>query len=72
MIEKGDIYYTDLSPVCGEEVGGIRPCRIVEVFSEKLVRVIPRIMDTQSPSGWRFANEHARTIDTKRLKEKIG
>lgn len=30
MIQRGDIYYADLSPVIGSEQGGIRPVLIVQ------------------------------------------
>lgn len=30
MIQRGDIYYADLSPVTGSEQGGIRPVLIVQ------------------------------------------
>ena len=30
MIERGDIYYADLSPVVGSEQGGIRPVLVVQ------------------------------------------
>ena len=28
-MKVGDIYFADLSPVVGNEVGGIRPCNIL-------------------------------------------
>ena len=68
-MKKGDIYYVDLSPVVGNELGGVRMCQIVEVYAEEnLVRVIPMIRDPKT-NFYVFREMHERTISTKRLKE---
>lgn len=70
-MKKGDIYYVDLSPVVGNELGGVRMCQIVEVYAEEnLVRVIPMTIDPKTNS-YVFREIHERTVSTKRLKEFI-
>ena len=69
-MKKGDIYYVDLSPVVGNELGGIRPCKIIKVYYDDLVRVQPKVMNTITMK-YEFSEMHERTISTKRLKEKI-
>lgn len=68
-MKKGDIYYVDLSPVVGNEIGGVRMCQIIEVYAEEnLVRVRPMAIDLKSNSRV-FQKIHERTISTKRIKE---
>jgi hypothetical protein len=68
-MKKGDIYFVDLSPVVGNEVGGIRMCQIIEVYSEEdLVRVRPKVRHPKTNS-YVFREVHERTVSTKRLKE---
>ena len=68
-MKKGDIYYVDLSPVVGNEVGGIRMCQIIEVYAEEdLVRIRPMTRDLTTNCGV-FAKIHERVISTKRIKE---
>lgn len=62
-INVGDVYYADLSPCIGEEIGGIRPVIIEEVISGDLVTVC----FTSSYSKY----TQVRTIDVSRLKEAI-
>lgn len=70
-MKKGDIYYVDLSPVVGNELGGVRMCQIVEVYvEENLVRVIPMTRNPKTNS-YVFREIHERTVSTKRLKEFI-
>lgn len=70
-MKKGDIYYVDLSPAVGNELGGVRMCQIVEVYAEEnLVRVIPMARDPRTNS-YVFREIHERTVSTKRLKEFI-
>ena len=65
----GDIYYVDLSPVVGNEIGGIRMCQIVEVYAEEnLVRVRP-IARHPKTNSCVFREMHDRTVSTKRIKE---
>ena len=64
-MERNEVYWVDLSPFVGAEMGGIRRCKIDKVYSEKLIRVIPfSILDN------RYHREHSRTIDVKRLRGK--
>ena len=56
-IRRGDIYYADLSPVVGSEQGGIRPVHAdTSGLSKDSVVLL----------------EQVRTIDKRRLKEKMG
>ena len=69
VMKKGDIYYVDLSPVVGNEVGGLRMCQIIEVYAEEnLVRVRPMAMHLKTGS-FVFSKIHERTISTRRIKE---
>ena len=68
-MKKGDICYVDLSPVVGNEIGGLRMCQIVDIYAEEnLVRVIPMVRDPKTNS-YVFREIHERTVSTKRLKE---
>ena len=68
-MKKGDIYYVDLSPVVGNEIGGLRMCQIIEVYAEEnLVRVRPMVRHPKTNSGV-FREMHDRTVSTKRIKE---
>lgn len=69
-MKKGDIYYVDLSPVVGNEIGGLRMCQIVEVYTkENLVRVRPIMAIDLQTNSFVFSKIHERTISTKRIKE---
>lgn len=68
-MKKGDIYYVDLSPVVGNEIGGLRMCQIIEVYAEEnLVRVRPMTINLKTNS-YVFKEIHDRTVSTKRIKE---
>ena len=68
-MQKGDIYYVDLSPTVGNEIGGLRMCQIVDVYAEEnLVRVRPMTIHPETNS-YVFREIHDRTISIKRLKE---
>ena len=69
-MKVGDVYFADLSPCVYNEIGGIRPCKIIEVYYGDLVRVQPKVMNTITME-YEFSEMHERTISTKRLKEKI-
>lgn len=70
-MKVGDIYFADLSPVVGNEIGGIRPCKIVKVYSYyDLVRVQPKVMNNIT-MDYEFSEMHEKTISIKRLKGKI-
>ena len=84
-VKRGDIYYADLSPVVGSEQGGIRPVLIVQNdvgnrFSPTVIAaaITSQKYKTNLPTH-RRANadsivllEQVRTLDKKRLKEKMG
>lgn len=68
-MKKGDIYYVDLSPAIGNELGGMRMCQIIEVYvKENLVRVIPMTRNPKTNS-YVFRETHERTVSIERLKE---
>lgn len=68
-MKVGDIYFADLSPCIYNEIGGIRPCKIIKIYSYyDLVRVQPRVMN-KITMEYEFSEMHERTISTKRLKE---
>ena len=90
-IQRGDIYYADLSPVVGSEQGGLRPVLIVQndvgnKYSPTVIAaaITSQISKTKLPthigvtSGCGLSKdsvillEQVRTIDKRRLKEKIG
>ena len=92
MIERGDIYYADLSPVVGSEQGGVRPVLIIQndVGNRYSPTVIATAITSQvnkakmpthieiGAGGFGLSRdsvvlaEQIRTIDKRRLKEKIG
>ena len=70
-IRRGDIYYADLSPVVGSEQGGIRPVLIVQ--NNVGNRFSPLHADSSGLAKDSVVLlEQVRTIDKKRLKEKMG
>ena len=83
-IRRGDIYYADLSPVVGSEQGGIRPVLIVQNnvgnrFSPTVIAaaILPTHIPLHADSSGLAKDsvvllEQVRTIDKKRLKEKMG
>ena len=87
-IRRGDIYYADLSPVVGSEQGGIRPVLIVQnnvgnrfsptviaaaITSQQSKANLPTHIPLHADSsGLVVLLEQVRTIDKKRLKEKMG
>lgn len=90
MIQRGDIFYADLSPVIGSEQGGYRPVVIVQnnkgnkhsttvivaPISSKLTKnPLPThvvIEDVGLEKKSMILLEQLRTIDKKRIKEKVG
>ena len=70
-MNKGDICYVDLSPVVGNEIGGMRMCQIVEVYTEEnLVKVRPMAIHPKT-NAYVFREIHERTVSTERIKEFI-
>ena len=90
-VNRGDIYYADLSPVVGSEQGGVRPVLVVQndVGNKYSPTVIIAAITSQlskaklpthielSKDKYSLAKdsvillEHIRTLDKRRLKEKI-
>jgi len=91
-IQRGDIFYADLSPVVGSEQGGVRPVLIVQndvgnkysptviaaaITSQMEKAKLPTHINIQGDGCGLAKNsvvllEQVRTIDKKRLKEKMG
>ena len=93
VIKRGDIYYTDLSPVVGTEIGGLRPVvvlsndKINSSASTVVVAAITSKMIKPNSLFVKFSGENIglakelggvilleqiRTLDKRRIKEKIG
>ncbi|MGE5614787.1 MAG: type II toxin-antitoxin system PemK/MazF family toxin [Bacillota bacterium] len=92
IIKRGDIFYTDLSPVIGSEQGGVRPVLIVQndignKYSPTVIAaaITSQINKAKLPTHIEISAqdyglqkdsvillEQIRTIDKKRLREKIG
>ena len=71
MVKRGDLYYADLSPVVGSEQGGVRPVLIVQNnVGNKYSPTI--IAEYGLPKNSVVLLEQIRTLDKRRLKEKIG
>ncbi|MCL2848031.1 MAG: type II toxin-antitoxin system PemK/MazF family toxin [Firmicutes bacterium] len=91
-IQRGDIYYADLSPVVGSEQGGIRPVLIIQnntgnKYSPTIIAaaITSQLSKARLPTHVELpkANfglpkdsvillEQLRTLDKKRLQEKLG
>ena len=85
-VKRGDIYYADLSPVVGSEQGGTRPVLIIQndvgnKFSPTVIAAakskLPTHIDVYAEHYGLSRDsvillEQIRTIDKKRLKEKMG
>ena len=91
QVNRGDIFYAELSPVVGSEQGGLRPVLIIQNdvgnrYSPTVIAaaITSQISKTRLPthigvtSGCGLSKdsvillEQVRTIDKRRLKEKIG
>ena len=92
IVERGDIYYADLSPVVGSEQGGIRPVLVIQndignKYSPTVIAaaITSQINKAKMPTHIELAAkdyglnkdsvillEQIRTIDKRRLREKIG
>ena len=91
-MKRGDIYYADLSPVVGSELGGIRPVLVIQndignKYSPTVIAaaITSQINKAKMPTHIELAAkdyglnkdsvillEQIRTIDKRRLREKIG
>ena len=85
IIRRGDIFYADLRPVVGSEQGGIRPVLIIQndvgnkhsptvicaaITSKMNKAKLPTHVEIDSSSSV-ILLEQLRTIDKRRLKDKI-
>ena len=87
IIKRGDIYYADLRPVIGSEQGGVRPVLIIQndtgnrhsptaITSRMNKAKLPTHVELDAEKYRLVKNsvvllEQVRTIDKKRLKEKV-
>lgn len=67
-MNKGDLWWCDLSPTVGSEAAGLKLCEILKIFENDLVCVVPYF--TISKNIYKPMKQHQRTISIKRLKEK--
>lgn len=58
-------WFVDLSPVVGEEMGGIRKCLVLKKFSDQLIQIAPYSAYDEEPMF-----EHTRSVDVIRFKER--
>ena len=90
IINRGDIYYADLSPVVGSEQGGVRPVVIIQndignkhapttiiapITSQTHKKPLPThiaFCGCGLPKDSIILAEQIRTIDKRRLKDKMG
>ena len=70
-IKRGEIYYTDLSPVIGSEQKGVRPVLILQNEKAALPTHVPIKAEGLRKKSTVLL-EQIRTIDKKRLIEYIG
>lgn len=91
-VNRGDIYYADLSPVVGSEQGGVRPVLVVQndvgnKYSPTVIiaAITSQLSKAKLPTHIELNKdkynltkdsvvllEQIRTLDKRRLKEKIG
>lgn len=90
-INRGDIYYADLSPVVGSEQGGVRPVLVIQndvgnkysptviiaaITSQLMKAKLPTHIELNKdkynlPKDSVVLLEQIRTLDKRRLKEKL-
>ena len=58
-------WFVDLSPVVGEELGGIRKCLVLDKFGDRLIQIAPYSAYDDEPMF-----EHTRSVDISRFKER--
>lgn len=91
-INRGDIFYADLSPVVGSEQGGVRPVLVVQndvgnKYSPTVIiaAITSRLSKAKLPTHIELSRdvfqlpkdsvvllEQIRTLDKRRLQEKLG
>lgn len=92
IVQRGDLFYADLSPVVGSEQGGVRPVVVIQnnignkysptiivsaITSQMNKAKLPTHVQVKGkeyglPKDSVVLLEQIRTIDKKRLREKIG
>ena len=77
IVKRGDIYYADLSPVVGSEQGGIRPVLVIQndignKYSPTVIAAAITSQINKAKMPTHIELEQIRTIDKRRLREKIG
>ena len=92
IVNRGELYYADLSPVVGSEQGGLRPVLIIQndignKYSPTVIiaAITSQISKAKLPTHIELEKnkynlakdsivllEQLRTLDKRRLKEKIG
>jgi len=86
MVNRGDVYWVELDPAVGTEIRKTRPCLIIS--PDDMNGVLPRVIiapitSKGQPLGCRpevifkgkksrILLDQVRTVDKKRLKEKMG
>lgn len=68
-IKIGSIYYANLSPVAGSEVGGLRAVKVVAKRGD-LVQIIPLTWNDPARNA-EFDEFQRRAIDTSRIRHEI-
>ena len=78
VIKRGDVYYADLRPVVGSEQGGVRPVLIIQndIGNRHSPTVICAAIEIEASAYGIVRDsvillEQLRTIDKRRLKDKI-
>ncbi len=86
MVSRGDVYWVELDPTVGTEIRKTRPCLIIS--PDDMNRVLPRVIIAPITSKGqalgcrpevmfdgkqgRILLDQVRTVDKKRLKNKMG
>lgn len=67
-----EIWFVDLSPTVGRELGGVRKCLVDEIINDRLIRVVPYAVNFESETGYDYEPmyEHIRTVDISRFKSR--
>jgi hypothetical protein len=62
-------WIVDLSPTRGAELGGVRKCLVLDVFSPNLIQIVPYSAISGYDNEPMF--EHTRSVDISRFKERV-
>ena len=61
-------WWVDLSPARGVELGGVRKCLVLEVFSPDLIQIAPYSIIHEYGNEPMF--EHTRSVDISRFRQR--